>query len=86
MVKNEYSLRKRLHMLWVPSQKKKKKLSQVKRRKRTLHRRFRRNTKGKGSPNSLKSKEKASGPREHKTNGQRIFMEETERNKNNWKK
>ena len=83
MVKNEYSLRKRLHMPWVP---RKKKLSQAKRRKRTLHRRFRRNTKGKGSPNSLKSKEKAFGPREHKTNGQRIFTEETERNRNNWKK
>ena len=87
MVKNEYSLRKRLHMSWVPIQKKKKKkLSQAKRRKRTLHRRFRWNTKGKGSPNSLKSKEKASGPREHKTNGQRIFTEETERNLKNWKK
>ena len=60
--------------------KKKKKLSQARRRKRTLHGRFRRNTKGKGSPNSLKSKEKASGPREHKTNGQRIFTEETRRN------
>ena len=86
MVKNEYSLRKRLHMPWVQRKKKKKKLSQAKRRKRTLHRRFIRNTKGKGSPNSLKSKEKASGPREHKTNSQRIFMEETERNRNNWKK
>ena len=74
-------------MPWVPSQKKKKKkLSQAKRRNRTLHRRFRQNTKGKGSPNSLKSKEKASKPREHKTNGQRIFTEETERNINNWKK
>ena len=85
MVKNEYSLRRRLHMPWVPSQKKKK-LSHAKRQKRTLHRRFIRNTKGKGSPNSLKSKEKAFGPREHKTNGQRIFTKEIERNRNNWKK
>ena len=78
-------------MYWIPGQteiqaKKKKKLSQVKCRKWTLHRRFKRNTKGKGSPNSLKSKEKASGPREHKTSGQRIFAEEMERNRNNWKK
>ena len=80
MVKNEYSLRKRLHMSWVPSQKKREELSQAKRRKMTLHGRFRRNIKGKGSPNSLKSKEKASGPKEHKTNVQRIFIEETERN------
>ena len=85
MVKNEYSLRKRLHMPWVPSQKKKTYLKKNA-GKRTLHKRFRRNTKGKGSSNSLKSKEKASGPREHKTNGQRIFTEETERNRNNWKK
>ena len=60
--------------------KKRKKAISSKMPKRTLYRRFRRNTKGKGSPNSLKSKEKASGSREHKTNGQRIFTEEIERN------
>ena len=64
-------------MSWVPSPKKKKKKAISSRTsKRTLHRRFRWNTKGKRSPNSLKSKEKASESRECKMNGQRIFTEE----------
>ena len=37
-------------------------------------------TKEKGSPNSLKSKEKASGSGAHKTNDQRVFAEEAEGN------
>ena len=78
-------------MSWVPGPteiqaKKQKKLSQEKCRKKTLHRRFRRITKGKESPNSLKMKQKASKPREHKTNGQRIFTEEKKRKRINWKK
>ena len=67
-------------MSWVPNPKKKKKEEEEaissRTSKRTLHRRFRWNIKGKRSPNSLKSKEKASGSRERKTNGQRIFTEE----------
>ena len=37
-------------------------------------------TKEKGSPNSLKSKEKASGSGAHKTNGQRVSAGEVEGN------
>ena len=37
-------------------------------------------TKEKGSPNSLKSKEKASGSGAHKANGQRVSTEEVEGN------
>ena len=68
-------------MSWVPSpEKKKKKLSQARRQKGALYKRFRWNTKGKESPNSLKRKEKASRSRKHKANGQRISTEETEIN------
>ena len=65
---------------------KRKKLSQARHQKRTLHRRFRWNTKEKGSPNSLKSKEKASGSGAHKVNDQRVSAEETEGNLKKWKK
>ena len=37
-------------------------------------------TKEKGNPNSLKSKEKASGSGAHKANGQRVSAEEVEGN------
>ena len=37
-------------------------------------------TKEKGSPNSLKTKEKASGSGAHKANGQRVSAEEAEGN------
>ena len=77
-IKNEYALRKRLHMSWVPSPKKKKKKKSYLKQdiEKDSTQRFKWNTKGKRSPNSVKSKEKASGSRERKTNGQRIFTEE----------
>ena len=53
---------------------KQKKLSQERRQKRTLHRRFRRNTKEEGSPNSLKAKKKLQDQGHAK---QRMSAEET---------
>ena len=46
---------------------KEEKLSQERRQKKTLHKRFRLKTKGEGSPNSLTAKKKVTGSGAHKT-------------------